>query len=425
MVDVSKIDKFFNGERPFSEVNNKTLNSRVKVLRLAKLLMPSIAAAIVGFIMVFPSLKDDKIVAKTDITMPKKGELEKLHVEKTVFSIINDENQVSIIKADSLDETQSGSKIIKINNINGKLPAGKNGDAINLEAKIGYYNQNKSHIKVLDNVKAIYSDGTTLLTQSAEYDFNNSFGYGNDDIYAYGNWGKLWAQSFKYYQKDEILLLIGKSKVVNEDNVLIADKTIKYYRLLNVVEANDNVKVITPDSTLYADKMKSYLSSDGKLNIKQIEAYGNVKVVDNENTLYADKMKAIMNVNTKTIEQIEAYGNVKVVDNENTLYADKMKAIINVNTKTIEQIEAYDNVKIVTVDGIAKGNYAIYELPKHKIELVDNVSIEKDGNVIYGQKAVTDLKTSISKIITSDKNKQRVSGVIKGTSIKEQKNEKK
>ncbi len=391
MVDVSKIDKFFNGERPFNEVYNKALSARERILRTAKLLMPLIAVIIISFIMIFPSLKDDKVVAKTDITMPKKGELEKLHVEKTVFSIVNDENQVSIIKADSLDETKTGSKIIKINNLNGKLPTGKKGNVINLEANIGYYNQNKSHIKVLDNVKAIYSDGTTLLTQSAEYDFNSSFGYGNDDIYAYGNWGKLWAQSFKYYQKDEILLLIGKPKVVNDDNVLTAYKTIKYYRLLNIVEANDNVKVITPDYTLYADKMKSYLSSDGKLNIKQIEAYGNVKVVDNENTLYADKMKAIMNV----------------------------------NTKTIEQIEAYDNVKIVTVDGIAKGNYAIYELSKHKIELVDNVSIEKDGNVIYGQKAVTDLKTSISKIITSDKNKQRVSGVIKGTSIKEQKNEKK
>lgn len=350
MVDIRKIDDFFNGERLFSEKTGNKISLKVKLLYAAKLVMPSIAAVIIGFILVFPSLKKETVVVKTDITMPKEGELEKLHIEKTVFSITNEQNQVSVITADSIDELEPGSKLVKIINPKGKLPAGKKGDMVDLEAKTGYYDQNRAYIKVADKVRAVYADGSTVTTQSAEYEFNKSYAYGKDDIYASGNWGKLWSQGFEYYQKDEVLILLGSSKVVTKEGVLTAEKKAKYYRLNNRVEAIGNVRVLTGENILYADTIKADLLSGDGLNIKKIEAFGNVKVV--------------------------------------------------------------------TKDGIAKGNYAIYEPQKYQIELTDNVSIEKDGNVIYGQKAITNLKTSISKIIADSKTKRRVSGVIKGSAIK-------
>ncbi|MBQ8870901.1 MAG: LPS export ABC transporter periplasmic protein LptC [Alphaproteobacteria bacterium] len=350
MVDVYKIDEFFNGKRPFAEKKAKKQNAKVRFLHILKLVMPSFAAVIIGFIMVFPSLKKESVVLKTDITVPKEGELEKLHIEKTVFSITNEENEISTFTADSLDEIEPGSKIVKIINPKGKLPAGKKGDMADLVAKTGFYNQNEENIKVQDDVKVVYADGSTVLTQSAEYDFNKAFGFGNDDIHAYGTWGKLWAQGFEYYQQDELLVLKGKSKVVSENKVLTADEQIKYYRLKNKVEAIGNVKVVTDTNTLFANRMVADLISSNGLNIKKIEAFG--------------------------------------------------------------------KVKIVTKDGVAKGDYAIYEPQKNQIELNGNVSIEKDENVIYGQKAITNLKTSISKIVSDTKGKNRVSGVIKGSTIK-------
>ena len=115
MVDVRKIDEFFNGERPFSENGNK-VRLKVNLLHVAKFVMPSVAAVIIGFMLVFPSLKKEAVVVNTDIAMPKKGELEKIHIEKTVFSITNAENQVSVITADSIDELEAGSKFVKIIN---------------------------------------------------------------------------------------------------------------------------------------------------------------------------------------------------------------------------------------------------------------------------------------------------------------------
>lgn len=351
MVDIHKIDEFFNGQRPFSEQLNTKVSTRIRLLRVAKLVLPSVAAIIIALIMIFPTFKKETVTIMDEITIPKEGELEKLHIEKTVFSITGEENQISKITADSIDEITPGSKLVKIIHPKGNLPIGKKGEQVDLEAKVGYYNQNEAHIKVENDVKAVYMDGTTVLTQSAEYEFNNSFAYGNDDIYAFGDWGKLKSESFEYYQKNELLVLNGHSKVFSDGKILISDKQIKYYRLENRVEALGNVKVETEGNILYADIVKADLLAGREFNIKKVEAFGNVKVV--------------------------------------------------------------------TKDGIAKGNYAIYEPQKYQIILLDNVSIEKDGNIIYGQKAVTDLKTSVSKIIADSKTKKRVSGIIKGSTIKE------
>ena len=358
MVDVHKIDEFFNGKRPFAEKKEKKQNAKVKFLRMLKLIMPAFAAVIIGFIMVFPSLKKESVLIKTDITIPKEGELEKLHIEKTSFSVTNEDNQISKFTADSLEEVEAGSKLVKIINPKGMLPANKKGDMLHLVAQIGYYNQNEANIKVEEDVKVTYADGSTVLTQSGEYDFNKSFGFGNDDIYAYGSWGKLWAQGFEYYQKDELLILNGNSKVINENRVLTATDKIKYYRLDNKLEAIGDVKVETAGNVLFADKMTANIISDNKkLNIKKVEAFANVKVV--------------------------------------------------------------------TKDGVAKGDYAVYEPDKNQIELINNVSIEKDGNIIYGQRAITNLKTSVSKIVSDENRKKRVSGIIKGTAIKGKSDEKK
>ena len=350
MVDVYKIDKFFNENKLITESGGNKISTRAKVLRAAKLIMPSLAAVIIGIIMVYPSLKEEAVIIKNDITIPKEGELEKLHIEKTVFSITNEQNQISVITADSIDEVEAGSNVVKIINPKGNFPISKKGDMIDLYAKTGFYNQTDSHIRVEQNVKAVYEDGSTIVTQSGEYDFKTGYGHGNEPVYAFGNWGKMWADGFEYHQNTNLLVLTGNSKVINQGRELISNRQLRYYRLENRLEAEGNVKVISQDNILHADLIKTYLISGKNLEVEKIEAFG--------------------------------------------------------------------NVKIITKDGIAKGDYALYNPLTAEVELINNVSIEKDGNIIYGQKALTNLKTSISKIIANPKSKNRVSGIIKGSTIK-------
>ncbi len=57
-----------------------------------------------------------------DVTLPKKGELEKLHMEETVFYITDADNKVNNFNADKIDETEPGSKLLKLTNPQGIVP---------------------------------------------------------------------------------------------------------------------------------------------------------------------------------------------------------------------------------------------------------------------------------------------------------------
>lgn len=430
MVDFHKIDAFFNGETAFEDKIPLKLSLRVKVLRWAKLLMPSLAAILIALLLLFPILKDNNVIESIDVTLPKKGELEKLHMEKTEFSITNKDNKISVFFADLVDETEPGSKLLKIINPEGSIPADEN-QFIHIDSDIGYYNQETQIIELQDNVVAMYDEGTTAETEYARYDFTSNYGSGNQAVHAYGNWGKLWAEGFEYYQDKELLVLIGKAKVINENNTLWADKEIRYYRLENRIEAEKNVKAVDPENTIYADLMKTFLTSDSKMDVEKIEAYGHVRVFNGNNVMHADKMTGFMRSGSPNmLEKIEAYGHVLIEDkqnmNKNTIYADKMYAFFSVGKEQkLEKIEAFDNVKVVTSDGTAEGDYGLYIPDKSEVEIHHNVIITQDDNVIHGDKAVTNLRTSVSRVLADKENKKRVSGVITGSTVKGKKDDEK
>lgn len=357
MADFSDIDAFFSGKKALERQANSRLTLRTKILRFLKLAMPSAAAVLIALVLLFPSLKENTVVADLDVTLPKKGELEKLHIEKTEFAITDKDNKVSTFTADRIDETEPGTKLMKIINPKAKIPAGGIDEFVYLDSDVGFYDQTANIITSEQNVKAVHDNGTTVLTEIATYNFNTAYGSGDKDIYAFGDWGKLWADGFEYFQPQELLILNGKSKIVSGERTLWADQQVRYFRFENKIEAEGNVVVLENNNVLKADKMVAYFKGTSPSEIKRIEAFGHVKVD--------------------------------------------------------------------TADGQAQGDKGLYQPEKSELELEGNVVVKQDGHVIYGQKAITNLKTSVSKIVSGKENGKRVSGVIKGSSIKGKKNEKK
>ncbi|MBR2299076.1 MAG: LPS export ABC transporter periplasmic protein LptC [Alphaproteobacteria bacterium] len=348
MVDVKKIDAYFDGAMSY-QAQKRRADPRARALRFAKLVMPSIAAVLVALILVLPNFKKNSVISEYDMTLPKKGELKKLHAEETTFSISEDNGKVSVLTADRMDETKAGSKLIKIIHPKGKIPVNTEEVFVHISSDVGFFNQADNIVILEENVKAVYDEKVTIETKAGEYDFTKGYGHGNKPVYAYGDWGKLWADGFAYDKNKSILYLNGKAKVVHEGSVLTSQKQARYYQTLNKIEAEGNVVLVREDGTLYADKVVIFLSDSKKMDIQKIEATG--------------------------------------------------------------------NVKIETQDAVAQGDSGLYLPKKNEVELLGNVSIEKDGNVVYGDKAITNLDTTVSHMVSTQQ-KGRVSGVIKGTSIK-------
>lgn len=360
MVDIKEIDSFFENTKSFKKAAYQNADGpfhpRQRRLRLLKLLMPSIAAVLISLVLIFPHLKNNSPLVEYDLTAPKAGELEKLHVEKTSFSVTDSDGKISSFTADLMEETEPSSKIVKLTNPKGQIALDDEGRFADIKADIGYYNQTENIVKAEQNLVAVYDKDTTIKTNMAEYDFKKATGFGPQKVFASGTWGKLWADGFFYDKNAETLRLNGHSKMVREDSVLTSSLKTTYFKTLNKIVSEGNVVLTREDITINADKLIIFLK-----NAKDFE---------------------------------------------------------------LNKIEAFGHVVITTAEAVGKGDFGRYLPHQNLLELEQNVVLKKGESLIYGDKVIFDIKTSVGKMVSKSKD-NRITGVIRSSTIKETKHEKK
>lgn len=219
MIDSHKIDDYFYGNSPLTEHHDASdsLDNRSRLIRRIKLILPSLAAVLLGLLIFIPHLEQAKDTVRIDITLPKKGELEKLHMENTDFYVTDRSNKVNNFTADNIDETAPGSKLIKLTNPKGIIPTAK-GPWYNIEAPIGYYDQNKQTLRLEQNVDVIYSDGMMGKTQAMTYDFKTETAVSTTPTHADGTLGSLDSQGFKFYNAQDLIIFTGKTHIVIDES---------------------------------------------------------------------------------------------------------------------------------------------------------------------------------------------------------------
>ena len=210
MVDYNKLDSFFSGNIPPTQKDGATRHT--KVVRRTKLILPCIAAALLSLLFIIPTLKKDLSKFAIDITRPKAGELEKLHVENTIFFITDKDNKVHNFTADNIDETEPQSKLVKIANPKGMLPINEKA-WFDVKSPTGYYNQEENTLTLADNVKIVYSEGMNIDASDITYNFKDFKGYSEKPVKADGFLGKLNAQGLEFNSKTEILIFKGKTNI--------------------------------------------------------------------------------------------------------------------------------------------------------------------------------------------------------------------
>jgi lipopolysaccharide export system protein LptA len=339
MFDSHKIDAFFNGEKPFDNENIEVKPKVSNWLRFVKLGFPCIAAMILGIMVVLPNIKQS-VEISDNVTIPRKNEMEKLHIEETVFNSIDDKNRVSTVIADSVDEVSPASSSVQIKNPHGEIPS-DNGN-IKITSKDGFFDQDTNVLTLTSNVQAIVEDGSFVETAEAFYSFKKDFGWGKEKVSISGNWGNIISEGFEYYKADNVLILKGKHIITTKDGVLIAEEETKYFQNENKTVSLGNVQLKRDDNTLYADKIIAYFKGENDL----------------------------------------------------------------------DRIEAFGNVRVYTPKGKAMGDKGYYNPEKTIVELIGNVQLEQNGNIINGQKAETNLMTSISKIYGDVEKGGRITGTF-------------
>lgn len=215
------LDLFFNNDsQSLAQPRDKSLlNKHTRYVRWAKLMLPSLAAILLGLLLVLPSLKKDVRDFKLDITRPKQDELEKLHVENTTFYITDKDNKIHNFIAEKMDETEAGSKLIKLIKPEGLLPISETNWA-NIKSPTGFYNQIDNTLLMTDDVEMFYSEGMTVNSFEVTFDFKKSKGFSDKTVTAQGYFGNLKADGFEFSSQDDILVFTGHSDITIREESL-------------------------------------------------------------------------------------------------------------------------------------------------------------------------------------------------------------
>lgn len=218
MFDKDKLDSFFEDKKSPKNKKLSDISKHTKMVRMSKLLLPAIAASIIGLLLIIPNLKEAVNELAFDITKPKLGELEKLHVENTVFYITDADNKVSNFYTSGVDETSPGSKLIRLTQPEGTINA-KNNTWVNIKSGEGYYNQNINLLDLVDKTKVFFSEGMNIETEKVSFDFSKAFGYSNTPVIGHGIFGELRSEGLEFYTKTKVIILKGKTFIkINEDS---------------------------------------------------------------------------------------------------------------------------------------------------------------------------------------------------------------
>lgn len=208
MPDTQKLDKYFYQDTVAQKRKQSAENMHTRLIRLAKLFLPGAAALLISLLLIFPNLRQQSYDIKLDITRPKRGELEKLHMENTTFYITDKNNRVTNLTATNIDETAPGSKLIKLNQPESIIPSSDTA-WINIKSSTGFFNQTENILKLTDGVEMFYSDGMSVNTFEAEFNFTTSVGSGRSHVSGQGVFGDIEAEGFELYNQTGVLAFIG------------------------------------------------------------------------------------------------------------------------------------------------------------------------------------------------------------------------
>ncbi len=192
-----------------------------------------------------------------------------------------------------------------------------------------------------------------------------------------------------------------------------------------------------------ADEIIAFYQSEENRDIIIIEATGSVKFNDDSGSGYSERLIYEMNTQTVTLMGSENYfetkefiakSSKKIQFSElNGLLLLQQDAVISISesrkieaqmlkielTKDgdINTINAEGDVKLTEEAGrVAFSNSAFYEAQNGNITLSDSVEILDDKNQLRGDKAIINMETGYSKILSGSENKRVTGKLILGTS---------
>lgn len=180
---------------------------------LAKILLPTIATALIAIVVVWPELSEQENRFRLGPAKIDRSEAEKLRMINARFTGVDASKRPFTVTADSADQANPKSSNIVLVSPKADILLG-NGAWVALTATDGKFNRDDQLLELTGNVNLFHDSGYEFRTESAVLDLTAGDATGTEPVEGQGPFGHLSAEGFKIYNRGERINFTGKAKLI-------------------------------------------------------------------------------------------------------------------------------------------------------------------------------------------------------------------
>ena len=162
---------------------------------------------------------------------------------------------------------------------------------VNLKADKGVFDRKTNNIELKDNVRIVTDEGTTLDTETLNWDAKEGIVYTDTRVFIkrkemdIAGTGALSRHSLKLAQLDSDINVDLKDPPA----VITCDGPLEIDYEKNIAYFNNNVKVVDKETSISTDKATAYFEPK-KRSLKMVFCQGNVSIKRGEDVTYAEQL---------------------------------------------------------------------------------------------------------------------------------------
>lgn len=185
-----------------------------RFVSLAKVVFPATALVLAVAVVLWPHMQ--KMSEETfSISFANVGEVarESQQLVNARYFGTDDKNQAYSVTADLAQETKPGSQMIELTHPQADMTL-SDGAWMMLGASQGLYRQDKSELDLMGSISLYHDQGYEVHTERATLLLREGIARGDAPIKGQGTFGALEGEGFEVDQKQRILKITGKSRLV-------------------------------------------------------------------------------------------------------------------------------------------------------------------------------------------------------------------
>ncbi|HEY4134410.1 MAG TPA: LPS export ABC transporter periplasmic protein LptC [Alphaproteobacteria bacterium] len=184
-----------------------------RFVTLMKLVLPTVAVALVALVLVWPQLQSREGGFKLDFAQLKIGDAERLRMVSPRYTGRDENNLPYEVTADSANQDTPKADDIGLEGPKADMTL-SDGTWIAIEAPEGNYGQKTQMLDLSGGVNLFHDSGYEFNSPTARVDLAKGNAEGHEPITGHGPFGEVEGEGFQLIDKGKTIIFTGKARVV-------------------------------------------------------------------------------------------------------------------------------------------------------------------------------------------------------------------